>query len=429
MFFPPLAITQCDVISLAFSLAGIYYLVKKDDMRFIIFGAIAVTMKYLPLFIFIPLFLYRYKKAKQFAFVGIAGASLLLVSILLMSLSSVARQAVSNPAFFDVTAQIREFFEGSTLELGLGNMSIVSAYFIAVCILAHFIEPKEETQYRAWIPWIALAGWYTLFIFWGANTYWYVLIAPFIILVILNRTEHLSFGLMTEIVLMNVMMMERICSQWWVFGGGATFTSLMLRDYVSSHSALLYNILNRLTGNYFSALKSVYISAIVVLGFTLLICFRPTKATGSKDFPVRPLKVALWIQLAILFLWCGLALAEEIRLTNGIEYGVEDVSFSDGVVVEDGEAVLKTGDTQEFPYIALPAGGYRLTIYADNLTVDIQYYYNEILPINYTVVDEGDGYMQVEFTLDTYLETVQFLVTNRTSDEIIFYSYRLYELK
>lgn len=431
MFFPPLAITQCDVMSLSFSLAGIYYLMKKNDIGFIAFFAIAITMKYLPLFIFIPLFLYRYKKAKQMVIVGISGVSVLLISVCLMSFSRVARQAVTHPAFFDATAQIRGFFEGSSLWLGIGNMSMVSAYFIAICLLAHFIEAKSEDQYKQWIPWITLASWYTLFIFWGANTYWYVLLAPFLILVIINRADSIEFGLFAEIALMNVMLLERVCSQGWVFGGGKTFTRLLLRDYVSSHSDLLKNLFDRVTYDYFSALKSVYISIIVVLSFTLLIRFIPRKEM-HKEFATKPLKIALWVQLIILFIWCGLSLSEEIRLTKGIKYDIEELTFSEDVVVEAGAASLNPGDVQDMSYISLPAGGYRLMIMGDDITadcIDVQYDYNGVVPIKFNVVDEGDNFIQIEFKLESYVETLRFTVTNRTNKTIPFYGYRLNELK
>ena len=52
---------QYDVFTLFFTLLGLYYYLEKNNIKFIIFFGVAMTFKYFPMFIFMPLLLAREK--------------------------------------------------------------------------------------------------------------------------------------------------------------------------------------------------------------------------------------------------------------------------------------------------------------------------------------------------------------------------------
>lgn len=432
MIFPTLAITQCDVMSLSFMLAGLYYLMKRNDKAFVIYFAIAITMKYMALFIFVPLFFYRYKEAKQMLRVGITAASLLILSVIVMSFSHEFRYSISNPRFYDIMTQVDTFFSGSTISLGMGEISVVAAYFLMICIIAHFIKPVSEREHKGWILWITLAGWLTLFLFFGAQSYWYILIAPFVFGIILNRIEHLQFGLFAGIVLSNVMFLERVCSQRWVFGGGETFNHLLLRNYVTNHSPILAVLLNRLTNNFFAKLNPVYGSIIFVLAFALLWVYRPPKEDKLTDISSKTIKIAKWIQLMLLALWVGLTIWGVVRLTEGERYDYSKCSVSENVVVTENTAELSLGDSIIFKSGSMYSGNYELFIEAKGLSEDnvyISYYYNEEIPIDFSIISYDGEKMVIRFMLDDFKDYVNFGVTNSTPGNVEFTSFTIREVR
>ena len=428
--FPPFALTQCDVISLSFILAGIYYLIQKKDKQFILFFAIAITMKYLALFIFIPLFFYRYKKARQMMIVGVSAASFLIISIIFMSFSKAFRYSLDNPAFYDVMAQIDTFLSGSTLTLGIGTSSIIVLYYVAICIVAHFLKPIDKSTYQGWILWLCLAGWYTLFIFFGAQTYWYILIVPFIVLIILNGREHLAFGLFAEIILTNVLLLERVCNQCWVMGNGDTFSRLMLRDVATGHSPILKVLFDRITNNGFTRFGPVYGSIILVFAFALLVIYRPKKNENEKTISTKPLKIAAWVQLVVLIFWVSMLIWGEVRLTKGETYTIYDCSYTEGIVIDRDTASIKKNETIDYRSNYMYKGMYELIVDATNMDSDslaISYYYNEDIPIEYEIVEQTEEYMKVKFYLEEFRDFINIKITNSGKDDILFTSYTISE--
>ncbi len=429
MLFPPIAITQCDVMELTFILAGVYGLIKEDDKRFILYFAIAITMKYMALFIFIPLFFYRYKKAKQMMIVGGAALSLLLVSVIILSFSEGVRNAITNPSFFDVTAMLAEFYEGKTISLGIGGMSVVVAYFLGVCLVSHMADAKgSRSMHIEWVLWLCLAGWYTLFIFYGAHTYWYVLLAPFLLLILLNDPAQIKRGLFLEVVLANMMLLERVAAEGWVFGGNGTFSGLVLKYLFPGHYTLLKNLLDRVTVGLFTKCRTIYVSVIVVCAAALLVLYFPKAKEKAKELDTKAIKIAVWVSVILLALWTGLTFAEQLRISKGWEYSISDMEIPENVQIEENAVVLQNGDTIYGPYTTLEAGSYRLTVYGDHLQADqlqIYYYHIEDHSIEYTVIEQGEDYLTVEFTLNEYLENVEFRISNQADEPVTVHSYKL----
>jgi hypothetical protein len=282
--------------------------------------------------------------------------------------------------------------------------------------------------------WICLAGWDTLFIFYETNVYWYVLLAPFVILILLNRPEHLQFGLFAEIVLTNFMLLEKTCSQSWVFGGGDTFATLLLRDIFTGYSPILRGLFNQITNGYYGKLVPVYVSIIVVLSVTLLILYWPSKpqSAAQTEWSSKPLKAAVWVQIVLLFFWCICMLWGEIRLTKGVAYTYQQVSAMENVSAGDGNIVIGSGGAVYYKVASVNPGFYILTVNAENIeaeNVDLSYDYNGTIPISYEILEQTDETIKVQFETEQYLDYVTLAVNNDSESEIYFESFVLSEMR
>lgn len=310
--FPAVAITQCDVMTLFFGLAGIYFLIKQDDRWFILFFAIASTMKYMILFIFVPLLLLRYKKVKYWFAVGGIGGLFLLISEVATKLSKSAQSATADPSNY-VQWHLDQFLSQSVVPLGMGSASLLIIYFLAICIIAYLQRPESMRMRVQWIMWICLAGWYTLFIFYGGNCYWYILMSPFLIFIVLNNEKYRDIGVFVSVLLANLYLLERVSIQPWVFGGKLTFTRLLLRNKVQESPDLLFTMINDLLRGNFQQIVPILISCIVAGSFTLLVLFLPRQETETHKCRSKALSRGCWGNLLSLILWIVLMLGEQLQ--------------------------------------------------------------------------------------------------------------------
>jgi hypothetical protein len=312
--FPVLEINQCDIITLSFVLAGIFYLMKEKDVPFILLFAISATMKYFSLFIFIPLVLYRYKKSRKLYVGCLATGAVVLCSLFVTTLSSHGKDMFANSENY-VQGQVDKIFVSSILELGMGEMNLMVAYFVVICLAALLVTPKNQWEYKRWIPWFSLAGIYTMFLFYFANTYWYVMLAPFFVLLCINNRKRFNLGLKFEILLTNAMLIERIIAQKWVFGGKKTFVWLLLKKHAVEDDNLLYNVLNNVLRGRLDDTHSMWIGVIVVLAFAVLYVFRPDEQEGHPAEGITPSAImgANWAHLLILYVWSGLMIIQQIK--------------------------------------------------------------------------------------------------------------------
>jgi hypothetical protein len=230
------------------------------------------------------------------------------------------------------------------------------------------------------------------------------------------------------------MLLEKTCSQSWVFGGGDTFATLLLRDIFTGYSPILRGLFNQITNGYYGKLVPVYVSIIVVLSVTLLILYWPSKpqSAAQTEWSSKPLKVAAWVQLVLLFFWCICLVWGEVRQTKGITYTYQQVSAMENVSAGDGNIVIGNGGSVYYAVTSVSEGKYVLTVNAENIDVEdiaISYYYNENISIAYQLLEQTDETIKVKFETDQYLDYITLTVNNDSEEEIYFESFVLSEVR
>lgn len=177
---PSMVMVQYDIFSIFFMLLGIYYYLKGDEKRFLLFFAAALPLKTFALFVFLPLLLLREKSILK-----IAGKTLLICSIQILG---------SLPFLKDPYYQIcMDSQNGDALKLLLESGISVARYeinlfvisFLVVCVCCYLYQPKEDgEERRIQVPLYAcLAAMASLLLFIDTRAYWIILLVPFLILV------------------------------------------------------------------------------------------------------------------------------------------------------------------------------------------------------------------------------------------------------
>ena len=150
-FIPTMAVAQYDVISVFFTLCGLYCFLKeqKFSLRVCLIFSLAISLKFFALFPFFILNL-LYEKRILVLLKNMLLASLVSVlSIVLFSNSDAFQMTVTdvNGDFIGKLTQV-------TIDGGTGNISLFISCFLVVCILAYYLKFENRVQIIESCAWL-----------------------------------------------------------------------------------------------------------------------------------------------------------------------------------------------------------------------------------------------------------------------------------
>lgn len=225
-------VAQCDIIGLSFVLLGVYYFLgeeTKDYPKFLLAFALASTMKYFALIVFVPLVLLRQKRILLIARDWILGISLVFLSEIIKRFSDAAVHAEANPDFY--VNQHVSSFSGYAIQLSENkNVGIFGIVFLALCARAYLWQRTEGLENAMRTFWIALGGYLCFLLGYPSNFYWYVLVVPFWVLLSFSNKEKLQINLILEIIFAVTTILNLAMKQRWVVAGSGMFDYLLLKS-------------------------------------------------------------------------------------------------------------------------------------------------------------------------------------------------------
>lgn len=208
--FPSMVIEQYDCIALFFMVGGLYYYLKSDLKKFLIFFTIAIPLKMFALFIFFPLVLLRWKKIWQIAIYSIAG-------LLLLGICKVAFG--NDPAYVFAIESFSKALMNRFLTCGFDFRYVIVNGFIlcevVLCVWAYVRKSVgKDLMYDA--IYVCAASFGTFMIFYSFHAYWIIILMPFLILLIMQngimyRTNVLMLTVGEYVILLYLMMTQPQC--------------------------------------------------------------------------------------------------------------------------------------------------------------------------------------------------------------------------
>lgn len=298
IFVVPAVITaQIDIIGIYFMLCGLKNYLEGNTKKFLLYFAIAVPMKYFALFIFFPLLLLKEKRIILIGLQTLAAGSIVLISKFLFKGKYLAN--VNSLAF--------SYIEDMTVK-----GSNVAPFIIAlglVCVLAYVIKNSEE-NIKKYAVYFCFLGYVVYFMFSEWNSYWIILLCPFLILLIFNNVRYLKINLLLEMMAGILIIVKKAYDQPWVFGGGETFSYLFLKNCGGRN----INVAYLLDLYHITDLMPIIFSGFLACCTALIIINFPGRVSSGPAGEVKIERGLMWCRLAVLIGWIAVQMVTVFML-------------------------------------------------------------------------------------------------------------------
>lgn len=214
-YIPFIIMGQYDIIYVVIMLYGIYYYLKKDEKRFIVFLGIALLFKAFAVFALIPLVIMRYKNIKELLVKSIEACVPLLFCKIVQHFFMVENVEGSDA----IGTRVAEFvFQGRIPFFYNGAALFFFAYFV-FCFFLFVCEKKEEMEKKMAL-YAPLVSFSIFFITCKSHPQWILSLMPLMVLIEFCNTENNKIlGLLLETVLSLGYIICCIVDYYWVFNG------------------------------------------------------------------------------------------------------------------------------------------------------------------------------------------------------------------
>ncbi len=172
---------QYDILAVTTTLLALFFYFDKKYFKFSVLMSLAICYKLFPVLIFFPLILLAEKRIGK----------LLTYSLIAISpyVLSTAFYTIFDP-YYGITQDLLksgyDFFGrvyAAQIGGGFSNISIFMVVFILICVYAYYIQPKMA-EYAAIAITMCAASYANFFLFIDWHPQWFIIIMPFIILMI-----------------------------------------------------------------------------------------------------------------------------------------------------------------------------------------------------------------------------------------------------
>lgn len=333
---PVFHIAQYDVIGSYFTLLGVRYFLEKKDKGFFLAFAIAMPMKYFALFVFVPLVLIRFKNVFRIAlsmvlgFCGVLFDKVILGRLLPMlgiamgigngrvnydrvAITQMPKLLMAGGTDEAVVEAIQSgssvmesmgvsYLVENTIQIGEYRASVFVLVFLLICIAAYVLKRGEGEKENQRIVYFAFCGMATFFLFsYSWNSYWLVILAPYLMLVVFMKEKLLGINCILELLLSIGFVIQKMIIQFWVFGGGFTYTFLAFK-YMRQRTMDTFYLLNKY---HFVEFQPVIYALSVASMIGLTIINLPSFHIEERVERIRFSRTWIWARLAALLIFIG----------------------------------------------------------------------------------------------------------------------------
>ena len=274
---PTVAIAQIDMITVFLMLWGIREYLNSDQItwKFLLIFSFAAAMKIFALFVFIPLVLLKEKRILYVIVDMIAGV--ICIALCLLPYAGREDYVQSTSILNDV--MVSRMF--STAFVG-GNTEIPAflAILVALSIYAYAAKGENKDEYFYHTIWITLAVFAAFFIFVYAHPYWIVLLAPYIAIFLVMRSDKMKLNMILEFFISSCVSVY-YCISFQVYMTRETFAELILKKLPMKSGEGCANLGEFIAKHHLEQYVSSLFMIFAVCLIAFLVINRPQKAKES----------------------------------------------------------------------------------------------------------------------------------------------------
>ena len=267
---------QYDIIGMCLMIPGIREYIKGDYKKFTILFALAAPFKYFSILVYIPLVLL---KEKDILKIIIDGVAVLIPCIFFWIAVPYGRPALVEGCVFsgsssgsNVAKPIYDdlFMQGT---IGFGTLFFYVAGEIIFLLLCYFYRINNAKQKNKLIIYICFVTYAIQFTLAYSHPYWFILIVPFMAMIIAMNDEYEYINIILETVLTVAMLIAQTLFFTWCFNSGIvdlSFWSLILPRGVTDVEYSIMSLIKQFISDtrlqdYASGIMlSVYLAAMVL---------------------------------------------------------------------------------------------------------------------------------------------------------------------
>ena len=233
-----------DIISVSFTLLGIYFYLKGEDWEFVLAFAMAATCKMFSLFVFVPLLLLKHKKISQVISRGLVGISFIALPKLMTAMGNrlfagLQARNMTEPASMITYMQTDILLASSDANAGITTNSVIAhsnivdkqmfagngaaisfgelPLFFFMTFLFWWIcwKKKEVTQYEVIYYCLASMSIFALFV--KQNPYWMILLVPYVVLIMIMNMDKLRDNIILDIIFSLGFVLWQAYERYWCY--------------------------------------------------------------------------------------------------------------------------------------------------------------------------------------------------------------------
>ncbi len=325
---PVFHIAQYDIIHSYFALLGVRYFLQDNTKGFFIAFAVAIPMKFFALFLFLPLVLIRYKNVFRIGFSCLIGSSGILfdkivlgkilpmigqalgigdgtvhfVSVMRMSerLASNGSDTSAIESLQESMTMVESYLMRNMVQIGEFHASVFILVFAFLCMIAYLTKRGEGEKDNRRILYLLFLFMLSFFLFsYSWNSYWLILLAPYLVLCMFMNDRLLAVNCVLELVFSAGMVIRKMIVQHWVFGGGFTYSYLIFK-HMRQRTMDTYYLLDKFG---FVRYRTVIYALAVACGVALAVINLPALRMNERAAKIRFGRGLLWARIAVLLIF------------------------------------------------------------------------------------------------------------------------------
>lgn len=305
LLLPILVVAQYDILPVIFILYGVRFYLEKEDRKFILFFAVAMTMKPFAILPFVALVLLKVKNILRIimtVFESIFPVFICKVSYTLFS----EGYRISCGSFFEqsLPALLR-----ISIPIGNTEASIFCLALFGIYIYSYSWKEEKDIWINNRVAIMVVAGVWAFFsVLVPITPYWIVYLAPFLILAVFIVQERIELSLILELFINLSFTVIFVIKYSWVYGGSKTYSYLILKPlydafFAERDSVTVAGILRRLQIETVLPVIGAILTASIM--YLLLQGFGSCKKVSQDDM----VQISSWhfrIRILCLYGWIGI---------------------------------------------------------------------------------------------------------------------------